>query len=270
MKIKLYILLLLFIVTNTLYAQEYLVCKVSGEPANVKYQDGKVVNEGDILNSDNVLTLDKYAKILFINRENKEVSVCHGEGVFTVGELVKSDNSRRTSEFFKFVRDLWLGRVKIDLSGVIYRDNPELEALLAGCIDSTGVRGLELGFADSEGAPIEPDKIGLGQTFYFVVKNNSEYPLFINILKKERNGELKNCCICDEMQARLDLVVPGKSEVLISGFPQTAGEKQVGGFIVLGSDKFTDAESVIYSYVDNRKFSKKDLSNKYNYFYCNN
>lgn len=270
MRLKICFLVLSQLISLTLFGQEYLVCEVSKHPADIKYVSGENVKNGDILDDHKRLFLNKFAKILLINKDNKEVYVCHGNGEYSVKDLIKADNSRRTSEFFKYVKDLWLGRLKMDQAGVIYRDNPELEALLAGCIDSTGVRGLELGFADSKGTQIEPDKIGLGQTFYFVVKNNSEYPLFINILKKESNGELKNCCICDEMQARLDLVVPGKSEVLISGFPQTAGEKQVGGFIILGSDKFTDAESVIYTYMNNRKFSKKDLSNKYNYFYCNN
>lgn len=270
MKTKIYFFILLQLISLSLFGQEYLVCEVSDQPAEIKYANGEQVNEGDVLDDEKILILSKLSKMLLINKENKEVYACHGEGEYSVKDLIKGDNSRRTSEFFKYVRDLWLGRLRMDQAGVVYRDNPELESLLAGCIDSTGFRGIELSFVDSYGKEINTNRVGINEIFYFVVKNTSEYPLFINILKKERDRGLKNCCECDEMRARLELIVPGNSEVLISEFPQIASEKQLIGYIVLGSDKFIDAGSIIYNYGNNQKLSEKDIRTRYNYFFYNN
>lgn len=270
MQTKIYFFVLAQLISLSLFGQEYLVCEVSDQPAEIKYVNGEQVKEGDVLDNGKILILNKLSKMLLINKENKEVYACHGEGEYSVKDLIKADDSRRTSEFFKYVRDLWLGRLRIDQAGVVYRDNPELESLLAGCIDSTGLRGIELSFIDFFGMKINPERVVKNEKFYFVVKNTSEYPLFINILKKERDGNLKNCCECDEMRARLGLIVPGNSEVLLSEFPQIAREKQLGGYVVLGSDKFVDADSIIYNYCNDQKLSEKDIGTKYNYFFYNN
>ena len=210
-RIRIIYLFSLLLASFAAWGQQYRVCDVSSAPASVWMGNGKNVVRNIVLEGDETLKFEKFAKISLMETKSKEMFFHSGEGVLKVADVVGRNRTQLKSNLKAHLKDLLQGKSHFKMAGVVYKD-------LASPVNY--IDGDNLLLADSEGNIIEKNDIDKNGIYYFVVSNTSTAPCFANVIRTDSYGNSVACCISDDALAQMDLMVPAESSVMLTAFPQ--------------------------------------------------
>ena len=283
---KSFLIALLSMLVSLVCAQDIYVYSVIGKAE--KQKDGKWValQKRDPLQLSDMIRVDNNSALSFIDRKAEKIySISQNNGQ-KVSELIANYQSKQSyaSNFVSHAsKSLFNGgsdRISHEAAGCTYRgdiiENDIAKAILAkhngsplGSMNNAKTDyAISFSILDRRTKAELEGVVALDSQAVFRIKNNSDTPLYVNILDINKNGEKYDCLPIDDATTMSHLLIPGNCTIDLTTYPVEFSEPVgIDNLILIATEVPYDLRQVM-KYFDKADASKVQSSNYPVGIYC--
>ncbi|MBO7507795.1 MAG: hypothetical protein J6T67_10495 [Paludibacteraceae bacterium] len=283
---KSFLIALLSMLVSLVCAQDIYVYSVIGKAE--KQKDGKWValQKRDPLQLSDMIRVDNNSALSFIDRKAEKIySISQNNGQ-KVSELIANYKSKQSyaSNFVSHAsKSLFNGgsdRISHEAAGCTYRgdiiENDIAKAILAkhngsplGSMNNAKTDyAISFSILDRRTKAELEGVVALDSQAVFRIKNNSDTPLYVNILDINKNGEKYDCLPIDDATTMSHLLIPGNCTIDLTTYPVEFSEPVgIDNLILIATEVPYDLRQVM-KYFDKADASKVQSSNYPVGVYC--
>jgi hypothetical protein len=240
--------------------QEYRVASVTGDAFCYKQGTAEKLSPRQALSAKDTVYIGERSALNVV-KGDKLYSLRHNKDKETLGQVVRSQERSAISRFAKsFITALMRGdteKINHD-ANVVYKDAASDMIVYAALRNEDYVSRLPLSMKliDTKTGEDISSEVSVGQKFFFRIRNDSSWPLYVNVLDRDSEGGFYDCLPMDVAGSMLHLLVPAESEVDLAEhsmeFTEPAGTDRL---ILVGYGKPFDLRNVIKAFQNNEKYA---------------
>ena len=283
---KSFLIALLSMLVSLVCAQDIYVYSVIGKAEKQKDCKWVALQKRDPLQLSDMIRVDNNSALSFIDRKAEKIySISQNNGQ-KVSELIANYKSKQSyaSNFVSHAsKSLFNGgsdRISHEAAGCTYRgdiiENDIAKAILAkhngsplGSMNNAKTDyAISFSILDRRTKAELEGVVALDSQAVFRIKNNSDTPLYVNILDINKNGEKYDCLPIDDATTMSHLLIPGNCTIDLTTYPVEFSEPVgIDNLILIATEVPYDLRQVM-KYFDKADASKVQSSNYPVGVYC--